>query len=205
MRVRPDYDKFKRWSDEVGDDGLPVAYVSLAASPMQEMLRDFMEVAQFMLGLYDWRREYEALVEDMTPFYEEVIRVAAEGPAEVVLFGGNYDDTITYPPFFREHILPWLRRMADALHARGKLLLCHTDGENGGLLDLLRESGMDVAEPLCPAPGTRVTIGEYRRAWEGVAIWGGVPSAVVSEGCPEDEFRAYLEEMERALGRGRGS
>ncbi|RKY61951.1 MAG: hypothetical protein DRP95_02190 [Candidatus Latescibacterota bacterium] len=64
---------------------------------MQEMLRDFMETTQFMLGLYAWRREYRELVEDMAPFYEELIRVVAESPAEVVLYGGNYDDMITYP------------------------------------------------------------------------------------------------------------
>jgi len=77
-----------------------------------------METTQFMLGLCDWRREYRELVEDMAPFYEELIRVVAESPAEVVLCGGNYDDMITYPPFFREHILPWLQKAAEEFHLR---------------------------------------------------------------------------------------
>ena len=67
-----------------------------------------------------------------------------------VLVGANFDDTITYPPFFRDHILPWLEEAASLLHAKGKLLLCHTDGENKGLMDFLRESGMDIADFRLP-------------------------------------------------------
>ena len=63
--------------------------------------------------------------------------------------------------------MPYLQRFADLIHPKGKFLLCHCDGENKGLLDLLPESGMDVAEAICPQPMTKVTITEVKKAFKG--------------------------------------
>jgi len=44
------------------------------------------------------------------------------------------------------------------IHPKGRLLLCHYDGENKGLLDLTPESKMDIGEAVCPRAMTKVTI-----------------------------------------------
>jgi len=54
---------------------------------------------------------------------------AAGSPAEVILLGSNYDDSITYPAFFRKYILPPLRDYAEVVHRKGKYLMTHADGE----------------------------------------------------------------------------
>ena len=104
---------------------------------------------------------------------------------------------ITYPPFFRDHIMPHLQKLADLLHPRGKLLLCHCDGENKGLLDLIRESGMDIAEAVCPQPMTKVSISDVKKAFKGkVTIFGGVPSvALLRESMPDDEFEKFMKNL----------
>jgi len=48
--------------------------------------------------------------------------------------------------------MPYLQKLADMIHPKAKLLLCHCDGENKGLLDLIPESGIDIAEAICPQP-----------------------------------------------------
>ena len=125
-------------------------------------MKDLVNHTEFYYHLADHPKELRQLAEDMTPFYVRVVEVLAESPAEVVLMGANYDDTITYPPFFEEHILPWMQRWAAMLHAKGKLFLSHCDGENEGLLDLLAESGMDVAESVCGPPMVAVSMARMR-------------------------------------------
>ena len=120
------------------------------------------------------------------------------------MMGANYDDTITYPPLFKEHILPWLQRWADMLHARGKIFMSHCDGENDGILDLLAQSGMDVAESVCAPPMVEVSMGRMRGAFGGqITIFGGVPSvALLEESMNDDEFEAYMRALFREIAPG---
>jgi uroporphyrinogen-III decarboxylase len=130
----------------------------------------------------------------MEPYFEQIFRIHAQSPAEVIHFGANYDAMMTYPPFFKEHMLPTLQRFSDLLHDQGKLLLSHCDGENRGLLDLIRESGIDVAEAVCPYPMTKVTLTEVKRAFQGkVTIFGGIPSiALLESAMSDDEFETFM-------------
>jgi uroporphyrinogen-III decarboxylase len=100
--------------------------------------------------------------------------------------------------------MPHLQRLANILHHRGKLLLGHCDGENKGLLDLIPESGIDIAEAICPRPMTKVTISEVKKAFKGkVTIFGGVPSvALLKESMPDDEFEAFMENLFGEIGPG---
>jgi uroporphyrinogen-III decarboxylase len=140
----------------------------------------------------------------MEPYFDQIFRVLADSPAEVIFFGANFDDMITYPPFFRDHIMPHLQKLADMLHPKGKLLLCHCDGENKGLLDLIPESGMDIAEAVCPQPMTKVTISEVKKALKGkVTIFGGVPSvALLEESMSDEEFEQFMKNLFREIAPG---
>jgi len=140
----------------------------------------------------------------MEPYFEQLFKAFEDSPAEVILFGANYDEMITYPPFFKDHILPWLQRCAERLHAKGKLLLCHCDGENEGLLDLIADSGMDIAEAICPKPMTKCTIAEVKKRLRGkVTIFGGVPSvALLENSMSEAEFEKFMKNLFREIAPG---
>jgi hypothetical protein len=103
--------------------------------------------------------------------------IYAESDVEFVAWGANYDDTITYPPFFEKEISPWLQKAASVLHPKGKTLISHTDGENSRLMNLLKESGIDAAESICPHPQTKLHFHEYCAAWaDKLALVGGIPT-----------------------------
>ena len=194
IRLAPDYDNYREFQREVGDRGLAVAHGLGSASPVQHLMRDFVDGTQFYYELTDHPKEVQQLVEDLTPFYDQLVRILADSPAEAVMMGANYDDTITYPPLFKEHILPWLQRWADMLHAGGKIFMSHCDGENAGLLDLLAASGIDVAESVCAPPMVECSLGAMRRAFGAkITIFGGVPSvALLEESMSEEEFEAHM-------------
>ena len=203
LEVVRTYEQYQAWQEWVGDAGLAVGYASSGASPMHHILHDLMDPMALFLALYDYPDQLRALTEAMEPWFRAMHAALVESPAEVVFLGANYDETITYPPFFEEHILPWLAELAEAAHARGKLLLTHTDGENQLLLPLYRRAGFDIADSLCPAPMTKVTLAEAIEALPGVTIWGGIPSvALLEESMSEGDFRRLVDEAV-ALARGR--
>ena len=100
--------------------------------------------------------------------------------------------------------MPYLQKLSGMLHARGKYLVSHCDGENQGLLDLIAESGIDIAEAICPRPMTKVTITDVKKAFKGkVTIFGGIPSvALLEESMPDAVFEQYMRGLFRGIAPG---
>jgi uroporphyrinogen-III decarboxylase len=204
IKILPDYQNYLEYRGKVGDRGYAAAFANLASSPMHHIMKEFLDATQFYLEMFDHPKELQQLCEDMEPYYDQIYRVLAESPAEVIFSGGNYDEMITYPPFFRDHIMPHLQKLADLLHPKGKLLQTHCDGENKGLLDLLAESGMDIAEAVCPQPMTKVTITEVKKAFKGkITIFGGIPSVtLLEESMSDEEFEKFMKNLFKEIAPG---
>ena len=98
MTVSPEYDAFRKWSAPFGDDGLPSAYAVIGGGPMHHILKALMEPTQFYYQHHDHETRMENLAEQIGVYYRKTFAVVADGPAEMVQVGGNYDDMITYPP-----------------------------------------------------------------------------------------------------------
>jgi hypothetical protein len=204
IKILPDYDNYLEFQKKVGDKGFAAAFANLSASPMHHIMKEFLDATKFYLEMYDHPKEMQCLCEDMEPYFDQIFRVLADSPAEVIFSGANYDEMITYPPFFRDHIMPHIQKLADMLHPKGKLLLSHCDGENKGLLDLIPESGMDIAEAICPQPMTKVTIAEIIKAFKGkVTIFGGVPSVALLEvSMSDEEFEIFMKNLFKEIAPG---
>lgn len=203
--VEPNYEGYLDYARAVGPAGLAAGFLSLAASPMHLIQRELMPLDRFFFDLYDHPGELAALADSIAVYWNKLFAVAAASPAELFLLGANYDARVTYPPFFADHIQPWLRRFADLLHARGKFLLTHTDGENSGLLEHYVASGIDVADSICPRPMTQLSIAEVRQAFagQGITIMGGIPSvALLRDSLSDREFDAFLDGFFTDIGRG---
>ncbi len=203
VKVEPRLDGYLARRLQIGDRGIVVAFTSGTACPMQHIMKDLMPTDQFFFAMYDHPAAVQRLAEQIEPFFDAIKRCAVESPAEVILLGGNYDDAITYPSFFEKHILPALRSYADELHAKGKYLMTHTDGENRGLLSLYRDAGFDVADSVCPYPMTSCRLGELRAAFaDCITIWGGIPSVLLCrDSASHDDFRAFIDDLIRRYGR----
>ena len=202
--VEPHEAGYRGYADRVGDRGFAAGFVSLAGSPMHLILRELMPFETLCYEMVDHPEELAACAEAIGHYFDRVLKTAAQSSAEVFLFGANYDVTLTNPNFFRQHIQPWLRKFADMLHARGKFLLTHTDGENSGLLDGYLDSGADIADSVCPKPMTQLSLKDVRDHFKGrISIMGGVPSiALLKESMPDARFEGFLDEFFADLGCG---
>ena len=203
-RVEPNYAGYDEFAEGVGDRGIAAAFLSLAASPMHLLQRELMPIQFFFYELYDHPDELNQCAASIGAYFERVFEVAAGSSAEVLLLGANYDARVTYPPFFEQHILPWLKRFAEVLHPMGKFLLTHTDGENTGLLDLYLASEIDVADSICPEPMTKLSFKQVRDHFAGrINIMGGIPSiCLLKDSMSDREFETYMEGYFADLGAG---
>lgn len=197
VEVVPAPQQYGRFRARVGERGLAVAQGPVAASPMHLVLHELVAMDQFFYLYADERPRLAALARRMEPVFEATLAAELATDAEVIFWGGNFDQDLTWPPFFEQEIAPWLRRVADRAHAAGKLVLTHCDGENRALLPLLRDCGFDVAESVCPAPMTQLPL---RRLREGfgprVTVWGGVPSvALLRSSMSDAAFDRWLAEL----------
>jgi len=204
IEVLPNYEGYQKFQDIVGENGLAVAYTSLAASPMHLILRELMKMDDFFVMLFNFPDEIHQLERKIEGYFSKVLDVVSNSSAETVLLGANYDSSVTYPPFFKEYITPALNAQSKTLHQKGKFLLTHPDGENEGLLQEYLNSNIDIADSICPAPMTKLGIKEYRDVFgEKITIWGGVPSVIMLEEAMSDKgFSQYIEKFFEDIGIG---
>ena len=203
IRVTPQREGYRRMRERVGERGIVIGYVSGTACPIHLIMKELMPLDQFFFALHDYPEKVEMLVEAMMPYYLSMQECAADSTAEVVLLGGNYDDSITYPAFYRKHILPHLRDFAGQLHSRGKYLITHTDGENRKLLKLYLETDFDVADSVCPYPMTSVKLEEFIEAFKDrITVVGGIPAVLLcKDSASMEDCRNFIEPLIERYGR----
>jgi corrinoid protein of di/trimethylamine methyltransferase len=203
ITVTPDYERYQAWQKRVGEDGVAVMMGTFSASPVHHIQRDFLDATEFFFHYNDHYRPMRRLADAIGLVYEQILKVVGDSPAEVVLWGANFDDMITYPPYFQKELTPWLRKASAYLASKGKLVLCHCDGENEGLIDIIADSGMHVAEAVCCAPMTKLPIQTYYDRWcrsGKLTIMGGLIQSLLSPATASvDELNSYLDDFFQAV------
>ncbi|MCL5025626.1 MAG: hypothetical protein M1531_03905 [Chloroflexi bacterium] len=69
----------------------------------------------------------------------------------------HFNDDLAYkkgplvsPEVYRKYQFPWMRKIIDLCHQRGKPFIFHTDGNNAKLLDDIIDIGVDAIHPVDP-------------------------------------------------------
>jgi hypothetical protein len=189
--------------ERIGERGLLTGHAVSPACPIHHIMRILMPTEQFYYALNDYPELVDRLAAQIEPLYQRLRQVALESPAEVVFAGTNFDDSITPPRFFEKYLLPPLGDYAAQLHARGKYLICHTDGENRKLAPLYRKAGLDVADSVCPAPMTSCTLDELFEAFRGqITLVGGIPAVLLcKKSATWEQFRDFIDDVIERHGR----
>jgi len=202
LEVVPTPRAYGAFRDRVGEQGLAVGTGLIAASPVHLVMHELMPMEQFFYLYQDDRAALERLAARMEPFYAAVLEAVATSAAEVIYWGANYDQDLTWPAFFSAEIAPWLRRASARLKMAGKFLLTHADGENRALLPLYPGCGFAVAESVCTAPMTHLTLAQLRAGFgPNTTVWGGIPSvALLEESMDDAAFEQHLDRTFAELG-----
>jgi hypothetical protein len=141
----------------------------------------------------------------------DILNKLAETDLPYIEFGDNLDGMMTNPDLFRQYCLPQYQKYSQILHAQGKKVGSHTDGNLKPLVDLLPESGLDVCESftldVCesftPQPLTELPFEEAWEKWrKGPIIWGGIPSSLLEKRTEQAVFEAFVDKLLATVGKG---
>ena len=188
------FEPFQKVRDEVGEDGMVMSGLGLWSAP-QRVMREIMGYEQFFYELADRPAQVEELLEVMKDLERRKYKVAIGCDLEIFNLCANWSDDI-HTPVFRKYFTPWFKEVTDFLHAHGRLAMVHVDGEMRRLNPLLRETDIDIAEAVTPAPQSLVPIKEFRRELgDKITIWGGIPSILFEPIYSDEDFDNYVKNL----------
>ncbi len=171
--------------------------------PFQQALLEYLGEAPLFYALHDDPPRVERLLRLLDEQLAGIIGRLAALQVPYVEFPDNLHGLMTNPRRFDKYCLQQLQGYCERLHAQGKKVGSHTDGDVRPLLRHLAQSGLDVCESVSPAPLTSATIEEIWNAWQaGPVIWGAIPTPLLEQRTPEDEFRLYIDRLLDLAGQG---
>ena len=180
--------------DAIGEEGVVLPFTQKV--PIHLLMEDYMGYERFYYEFHDNRERVEELHEALVEQQLKVLELGAAAPCEIIEVGGNYDEQMTPPPIFQSHMIPFHRQAAEILHQGGKLVATHGDGEMKRLLELLKQTDVDVVESITPEPMTSIKMRHLRELWaDGPAIWGGLAAIIFTPTFTEDSFRRYVDDL----------
>jgi uroporphyrinogen decarboxylase len=110
--------------------------------------------------------------------------------------------TLVSPTVLREHIFPHHRRLAEIVHAAGKLLLLHSCGNLSRVMDEIVELGFDGKHSF---EDKIMPVEEISRRWgDRIAILGGVDLDLLGRGSEAEVRRRTREILEVCAAAGTG-
>ncbi len=208
MSIKPAYERYNAWRDYIGDDGIAVAHgLGLACtSPMHFIQKTFLDATDFYLHHHDYPTQMAELLDALEGIYDQLLEVVAGAKVDAILWSANVDDMITYPALYEEYFLPWCHKAAEILKPTGAVMINHPDGENQGLMDLIADSHMDVADAVTPWPMTKVRIEEYYDHWcrpGHLTIHGGIPEMLLLEKtATHEDLEMFMDNLFKTISPG---
>jgi len=197
-RFVPRCDRVQQVLDALGAQG--VADIPIMRSPFGKLIHEYMGMENLVFALYD----HPAEIMDFMAFQEEkdleLVQLAAESPARIVIISDHADENLIAPPYYREYCIPFYRKACAILHQAGKLVSTHLDGNFKGIFPLLGDTGFDLLDGCTPAPMNNYEVEELAEALpRGMCTYLGVPASLFCQKLDTEEILEFGERIYRAL------
>lgn len=176
--------------------GLGAPTMHIPRVNIQDLFINTMGVEQTIYALYDWPDTVHAYFRALDDLHDRMIDLINESPMDIINFGDNLHCGTLPPDLFRRYVLPAYHRRIDRLHAAGKFVHSHWDGDTKALLPLARESRLDGIEAITPRPQGDVTIEEIKDALgDDIFLIDGLPAILFDLTFPESMLIDYTHQL----------
>jgi hypothetical protein len=189
------WDTFREVDRLVGDWGLPLVQVPYTG--MGFLISRYAGVERTVMLAADHPQELEQTVATINGAHEKVMRLMAEGPAQVLFHSDNLSGDVQSPRWLERYSGAYYRRMAEIAHQHGKPLVTHIDGRLRGLLRAVAAMGIDAADAVTPTPWGDLTPQQCRDEAGGkLVLSGGLSPGSFSAQVPrkllDEQIEAWL-------------
>jgi hypothetical protein len=201
-RYVPRYDRVERVMTAMGEQGL--GDMVLWRCPFGKLVQSYLGFEKVIYGLAD----DAPYLEDFMQFQEakdlELVALAARGPERLVIISDHADENLIAPPHYKRYCIPFYRKACEILHAGGKFVSTHLDGNFHSFFPFIGETGFDLLDGCTPAPMFNYTVEQLAEALpEGMYAYCGVPSTLFCQHRPDAELTAFADRIVDSF-RGRG-
>jgi len=169
-----DQPKYERLCTEWAGVGAPTIY--MPRTTVQMLYIDQMGVEDSIFALTDYEDTCQAYFESLTTNQDRLIEVIKSSPIEIVNFGDNLHAGTLPPYLFEKYMLAEYQRRSELLHAAGKFVHSHWDGDCKPLLPYAKDTGLDGIEAITPQPQGDVTLDEIKEALGDMWLLDGIPA-----------------------------
>ena len=196
-----DYGAIVQAQQEIGEDGVVIGRVGKV--PFQRLWTEYTGLERLCLDLHDDRRLVEGVMQAMIEKDQELWRLMADSPAEMIQCADSITANVVGPRLFDEYFLPYYQALGDVMRLAGKPILLHIDGQVHNLASSINRlpEGF-VVEAFTPPPTGDYSLADARAAWKDRVIWINFPSSVHSQ--PAEEIEAVALELLRQAAPGAG-
>lgn len=140
----------------IGDDGMLMAF--LPGTPLGMMYREYSGVETLAYLWADAREALHDLFAEMERNYAAIFQLTAQSEIDALVPMDDTSTTAISPEMFAACNLGYTDRMADIVHAEGKLYFHHSCGLIRDLLPLYRETRMDAVHGYSVPSTGNVTV-----------------------------------------------
>jgi hypothetical protein len=179
--------QFDKLQTELGDLGAPTIY--LPRMNVQCLYLEKMGVESGIFALLDWPDLVEAFFRALEENHNRLIDWVNPSPIEIINFGENVHSATLSPDLFLKYHLPTCQRRCERLHAAGKFVYSHWDGDTRPLLKFAKETGLDGIEAITPLPQGDVTLDEIKAGLgDDLFLIDGLPAIYFDQTFSEQEL-----------------
>ncbi len=187
LTCTPKWDVYNNWSNALGEYGYP--YTQLPYSGLGYLISRNFGVEPTIYADMDYPDEMKSLAESVNNRNLKILDTIIDGPFSTLLISDNYDSNIQTKQLFDKYSRAYYTEVAKRLHAKGKYLAVHVDGEMRGAVTWMAECGVNCIDAATPAPMFSLTPEETRRqAGNDIILSGGIPATVFGLQGTDEEF-----------------
>jgi hypothetical protein len=171
-----DYDAYLQAERWMGED--VILRSGVGACPLHRIMIQWMGLETFAVEWCERRDEILRLESTMRQKLRGLYPILADAPITHANFGGNEVTGVMGPQRYREFCIPLYDECAEVLHAKGKLLGTHLDGNNRLWAGAVAACALDYVEAFTPAPDTDMSLDDALAAWPDKVLWINFPSSL---------------------------
>lgn len=189
-----DQAKYDELQAKVSDLGAPTMF--MPRMNVQSLYIEKMGSQRGIYAIYDWPDTARAYFRALNENADRLIDIINSSPIDIINFGENIHAGTLPPRWFKKYHLPECQRRAERLHAAGKFVHAHWDGDTKPLLPFAKETGLDGIEAITPVPQGDATLEEVKEALgDDMFLLDGIPAIFFDETFSVDTLIACTERI----------
>lgn len=188
--------RYENWSvmEQIGGD-VGLGFPGIGYTGLGSLMSYYMGVQNTIYAIYENPDIMGKYISSYNRKHLELVDLYCKSPAPHIIFTDNLSSDVQPPDIFRQYSYNHYKALAEHFHKAGKTVSAHLDGMLSGILEIVAESGIDVADACTPAPtGDLIPLEIRKQAGNKMILMGGISPTMWLPSTSENDFISHVRE-----------